>query len=433
SFPNWIFALHFYRNSPYLTDVLFDRLQHYIYWQIKHVYSNIAFSRIAVRNNHALTETLMIFIGGLLFPKFHESAEWKKRGKQWFEEEINYQIYEDGTFLQFSMNYHRVVVQLLTWGIKLAEISDEQFSPAIYNKANKSLQFLLNCMNEETGWLPNYGNNDGALFFKLNDAHFRDFRPQLEALSYVLGLTWKYKTFEDIIWYGLKMPQGPSIEIQKGVNVYDDGGYYLFRNAHALNFIRCGNHKDRPGQADNLHMDLWIGDKNVLHDGGTYKYNSIPQDLKYFLGTRSHNTIMLGDHDQMKKGSRFIWYNWTQCEEAITEETAEYHLFRGTIDAFKELGKGIKHHRTVKIFKHEYVWEIEDRVSNKPSSLPIHQLWHTVYPEHLTFECKDGNEKIVTPLQHISESSPLYGLKETCTEFNFTTLSDSIRTTINFK
>lgn len=26
--------------------------------------------------------------------------------KNWFEKEISYQIYEDGTHLQFSMNYH---------------------------------------------------------------------------------------------------------------------------------------------------------------------------------------------------------------------------------------------------------------------------------------------------------------------------------------
>ena len=32
-----------------------------------------------------------------------------------FEKEIDYQIYKDGTYLQFSMNYQRVVVQLLTW------------------------------------------------------------------------------------------------------------------------------------------------------------------------------------------------------------------------------------------------------------------------------------------------------------------------------
>ena len=49
---------------------------------------------------------------------------WGKKGKKWFEQEIAYQIYEDGTFLQFSMNYHRVAVQLLTWAIQLAKLNN---------------------------------------------------------------------------------------------------------------------------------------------------------------------------------------------------------------------------------------------------------------------------------------------------------------------
>src|SRR6202008_329474 len=96
--------------------------------------------------------------------------------------------YEDGTFLQFSMNYHRIVVQLLTWGITLCEKNGERFAPVVYDRAKKSVTFLRTCMVEENGWLPNYGANDGALFFKLSTAHFRDYRPQLQALAATLGM-----------------------------------------------------------------------------------------------------------------------------------------------------------------------------------------------------------------------------------------------------
>ena len=103
-----------------LTEDRFNKIMNAIYWQLHHVYHNINFSRIAVRNNHALTETLMLFLSGLLFPFLPNTKKWSKKGKNWFEEEIAYQIYKDGTFLQFSMNYHRVAIQLLTWGIRLA-------------------------------------------------------------------------------------------------------------------------------------------------------------------------------------------------------------------------------------------------------------------------------------------------------------------------
>src|SRR6516225_8108014 len=54
---NWTLALHYYKNSPAFTEEIFNKIQFSIYWQIHHVYNNIQFSRIAVRNNHAITET----------------------------------------------------------------------------------------------------------------------------------------------------------------------------------------------------------------------------------------------------------------------------------------------------------------------------------------------------------------------------------------
>ena len=114
-----------------------------------HVYHNINFSRIAVRNNHAITETSMLFICGTLFPFLPNASKWKIQGKRWFEKEIIYQIYEDGTFLQFSHNYNRVVIQLLTIALIFAEInkySDEEFLVRVsfVEIYNEEIRDLLN-------------------------------------------------------------------------------------------------------------------------------------------------------------------------------------------------------------------------------------------------------------------------------------------------
>lgn len=155
-----------------------------------------------MRNNHAITETLALYLVGLLFPQFPESGEWKKKGKKWFEEEIKYQVAEDGTYLQFSMNYHRVVVQLLTWAITLADRNGERFCDEVYKRAYQSVNFLYQCQDDSTGWLSNYGSNDGALFFKLNDCDYRDYRPQLDALYYLLTSEHLYdRQYEDREWY----------------------------------------------------------------------------------------------------------------------------------------------------------------------------------------------------------------------------------------
>ena len=67
---NWTFALYYYKDSSNLTEALFQKIMHSIYWQIHHVYHNIHFSRISVRNNHAITETLILYLSENYFHFF---------------------------------------------------------------------------------------------------------------------------------------------------------------------------------------------------------------------------------------------------------------------------------------------------------------------------------------------------------------------------
>ena len=242
---NWVFALHFYKNSSALTEERWTKIMTSIYWQIDHVYKNINYSRIAVRNNHAITETLTLYLMGLMFPVMPGSAKWKRNGKRWFEQEIDYQIEPDGTYLQDSMNYHRVVVQLLTYAIAIADANGEKYSDVVYEKAYQSDNFLYQCQEPANGWLPNYGSNDGALFFPLNTADYRDYRPQLDALHGLLTGQPLYGEFlEDAQWVGHNVPVFrkvfPRIEKQDGVVKFEKSGFYLIREKESLTFIRCG-------------------------------------------------------------------------------------------------------------------------------------------------------------------------------------------------
>jgi hypothetical protein len=428
---NWTFALNYYKNSPVLTDATLQKIMHSVYWQIRHVYSNINFSRIAVRNNHAITETMGLYLFGILFPFFPESPKWKREGKKWFEEEVTYQVYPDGTFLQFSMNYHRVVIQLLTWGIRLSELNNEVLDKVVKERAQLSLRFLFNCMNTANGYLPNYGANDGALFFPLNDKEFMDYRPQLHALSAVLYQETIEVNNEDQYWYGINENNQTMMVQHQGTQSFSAGGYYLLREKDAFTFIRCGNHKDRPSQADNLHLDLWVNDENILYDGGSYKYNTDEESLRYFFGTASHNTVMLGDYDQMKKGSRFIWYYWTQSVKSGWKEYGDYYEFRGAVKAFQQVDNNIVHIRTVKKYKDQWKWEVKDEVKHR-NSLDINQLWHPEQTKNfqISFSAFDGENKQLTSKIREGWFSPQYGIKKESEVIVFSTASHTIRTII---
>jgi hypothetical protein len=433
---NWIFALYYYRNSPTLNEESFQQIINSIYWQVKHVFENINFSRKAVRNNHAITETLTLYLVGLLFPWLPASDQWRKKGKAWFEKEIQYQVYEDGTFLQFSMNYHRVVVQLFTWAFYLSKLNKDSFSDIVYERAKKSVEFLYQCQDEESGFLPNYGANDGALFFKLNDSLFRDYRPQLNALYFYFKGAHLYpagKAQEDALWYSSafssKVPHEFNFEIRKKeLACFAIGGYYICNEKDYKTFIRCGNHKDRPSQADNLHLDLWYKGKNILCDAGSYKYNTGLSTLRYFMGTASHNTARLEGYDQMEKGARFIWYHWSQMVKANLQEESAYLVFEGTVHAFKHVAKDIFHTRKVIKTKGKAEWEVID-VFNKTYGARIEQIWN-LGDDNLTIKAfdKEGNE--IFPKKNNAWRSDLYGIKEPMTQLVFTSNDEIIKTII---
>lgn len=423
---NWIFALFFYKKT--INQVFFTKIIQSIYWQLNHIYNNIHFSRLAVRNNHAITETLTLYIVSVLFPQFPQSNKWRTKGKKWFEQEIMYQIYNDGTFLQFSMNYHRVVIQLLTWALRIAELNGDNFSEHVYQKAYKSLDFLYQCQNIPTGKLPNYGSNDGALFFKLSSTDYRDYRPQLDALHCVLTGQKLYNShFEDSLWYGYSNGFDFSPIIQKkGVSVFHDGGYFLIRQEESLTFIKCGSYKDRPAHADNLHLDVWYKNENILPDGGSFKYNTDDKDLKYFMGTESHNTVMIENYDQMLKGSRFIWYYWTNVLSSEINESREFYEFKGRVSCFRYINKAIAHERTVRVYKQTPRWLVIDKFEHKPDGFNINQIWHFVNCNDLTFK-STSNSKISAGYM-----SEYYGQKEIISQITFKDKS-SITTEITVK
>jgi hypothetical protein len=427
---NWTFALYYYKDSNHLTEKLFKKIMNAIYWQLHHVFHNINFSRIAVRNNHAITETLMLYLSDKLFPFMPNVKTWSKKGKQWFEKEIKYQIYKDGTFLQFSMNYHRVVVQLLTWGIRLSEIHEDPFSQIVYQRAEKSLEFLDACSDPVTGKLPNYGSNDGALFFKLTDTDYRDYRSQLDDLRAVLFRK-VYFDFKSTSWYGLT-PEKVAYKHPNDVSIFEEGGYYMIQENNTKTFLRCGKYKDRPFQSDNLHLDIWVNGINILQDSGSYKYNTDKVTIDYFNGSEGHNTVSVDNENQMLKGGRFIWYYWIKEARASIKSKKDFYEFSGKIKAFKQIHKNIHHTRDVLKYKGENRWQIKDLLSNK-NTKTIYQYWHIPisYINHVEITSKDRQGNSLQPLVEEKWYSGYYGFKEKSIRITFATQSDTFNTIIS--
>jgi hypothetical protein len=290
--------------------------------------------------------------------------------------------------------------------------------------------------------LPNYGANDGALFFPLNDTDYRDYRPQLNALYFYFTRQWYFsnaESREDTLWYTANMaPQTASEQPIKidhtPLQSFENGGIYLIHDKQTLSFLKCTSYRDRPSHADNLHLDIWYRGENILRDAGTYKYNTDQELVRYFNGTSAHNTLSLGHYDQMKKGPRFIWLHWSKRIAAKLYETEVDYIFEGTINAFRHINPKITHSRKVEKKKGIPFWHITDRLQHQ-TDLPIRQYWNIgpSFEKHFSISAKDENGQKLSPIIQEGYFSSYYAVKELSKVVVFESHTNLISTTIQLK
>lgn len=283
---------------------------------------NIDFA-ISTHTNHSLTEAAGLYTTGTLFPEFERSEYWLKLGKKVLTNEGLNQIYPDGSYIQHSMNYHRLMLRDFLWVLRLAQLNDDSFCDELLSRVKKAADFLYQMQDEFSGRVPNYGANDGALIIPLNSCDYLDYRPVLQAVNYLFSKTRLYESGpwdEDLVWlFGLQALAVPLEQIERSSRAYRVGGYYTIRNSNSWTMMRCHSYKDRPGHADMLHLDLWWKGHNILRDSGTYMYNCEQPWQDYFSSTSAHNTMTIDGTSQMQKLLRFMWLDWTKAKLTMHE------------------------------------------------------------------------------------------------------------------
>lgn len=282
---------------------------------------------IAQDNNHGTSEAAALYIGGswLMKQGIPEGKRWFCLGRKWLENRAARLIGDDGSFSQYSLNYHRMVLDTLcmveVWRRRLClpAFSSEWTARAL--AASEWLRAMINPLNGDG---PNLGANDGARLLQLTDTDYRDYRPSVQMATVLFANARAYPDEGSwdlpLRWLGLESPLALA---RKPVSrLFDDGGFAVLRCGSALAMLRYPRFRFRPSQSDALHLDLWLGERNLLRDAGTYSYNTDAQWLSYFPGTASHNTVQFDDHDQMPRLSRFLFGDWlrTSYIEPISEK-----------------------------------------------------------------------------------------------------------------
>lgn len=327
----WMFGLNTFIDSPETTDERLELMLKSIHHHADHVEKHFDFALKSVKNNHSLSEAAGMYTVGTVFTFFNLSRKWKEKGKKFIQSEANWQIYDDGSYIQHSFNYQRLAIQDLTWVLRLGQIAEDKFDDIFLTKFKKTVEFMYQMQESSTGRLPNYGMNDGAYIHPLTSREYLDHRPVLQ--SAWLTLTGKRlypetEVDEIAFWLGLDIKKTMDAPFKES-KIFPDGGYGILRKESQFAMIRCTSYRHRPAQADMLHLDFWDQEFNILADAGTFSYNTTQDDLLYFNGTASHNTVTINQNDQMEKASRFIWLNWTKSKIIKYKTTKDFSFFEG--------------------------------------------------------------------------------------------------------
>jgi len=305
---------------------------------------------VAQDNNHGTSEAAALFVGGnwLALNGRFEGDHWAEEGRRLLENRVARLVAADGTFSQYSVNYHRLMLDVVSFAeLWRRRFNLRPFSARYYERCAAATWWLHALVHAQTGDAPNLGANDGALVLDFAQAGYRDFRPSVQLASVL---------FLDRNAYGGAGPWDSArrwLEITAPTEtlavptsrISDEGGFAVLRQSQAMAVLRYPRFRFRPGQADALHVDLTVKGINHLRDGGTYSYNDGSEWISYFGGTRSHNTVMFDNLEQMPKLGRFLYGNWLKTDAVVPlHETAT----RSSYGASYHSGSG-SHARTIEL------------------------------------------------------------------------------------
>lgn len=274
---------------------------------------------IAQDNNHGTSEAAALFIGGSWLERNRRLSgrQWAKLGRKWLENRAAKLIASDGTFSQYSVNYHRVMLDTYSiaeiWRRKLGMPA---FSPGLLVRLAAAEEWLRALVDPITGDAPNLGANDGARLLPLTDTDYRDFRQsvQLASMLFLGRRAYSSSASSDAMLDELGiLNAGRDVSPPIGTRQFDQGGIARLARSGLVVFMRYPRFRFRPSQADALHVDLWRNSENLLRDGGSYSYADAKWHY-YFSGTESHNTVQFDDRDQMPRLGRFIFGDWLETD-----------------------------------------------------------------------------------------------------------------------
>jgi len=338
--------------------------------------ATVAYAR-AQKNNHLLSEAAGLITAGTALPDHPQADKWKNLGWRLINTGFEDQIGDDGSYIQHSTNYHRLMLQVALWVKRISKAAPDPgygLSQESLRKLGLATRWLGTMLDQESGKAPNLGPNDGAYILPLTVCPFEDYRPVLQAACCnFLG----EHALPPGMWDELDLWIGNNAPVYKQTRADLSGvAFSSARPPHVLQipshdswaYMRVAQFNARPGHSDQLHVDIWWQGLNIAQDAGTYLYNALPPWDNALSSADVHNTLTVNNCDQMNRAGRFLYLDWAQSHLLKHERDRTGKWERVTAQHVGYNRLGVTHRRALTA-QNDGTWRVEDTVFSSDHSL----------------------------------------------------------------
>lgn len=369
---SWLWAFHFFKDSPSLTPEVFTRALKYLYVHGRHLetYLSTYFSP----NTHLTGEALGLFYLGLLLPEFSCAARWKAKGERILVGELDRHVRPDGVYFEQSSYYHRYTTDFYTHFLLLKKRNGEEV-PAVLDEKLTALLDHLMAITRPDGTTPLFGDDDGGRLVMLDERAADDFRSALSngAVIFERG-DYKFvagEAAEETLWLfgpeGIRAFDRLTSHAPKGTSrAFTAGGYYVLRDGWTQDanymLMDCGPHgvlNCGHAHSDALAFDLAARGRTLLVDPGTYTYTGSAQERRRFRSSAMHNTLTIDGLSASEPDGPFTWKRIAQSRAIEWISDQRFDLFEGEHDGYVSVGA--RYQRSVLFLKGDY-WIVRDQV-----------------------------------------------------------------------
>ncbi|HUS49167.1 MAG TPA: alginate lyase family protein, partial [Candidatus Paceibacterota bacterium] len=375
---------------------------------------------------------------------FKESKKWLKKGLKGLEEEMKFQVYNDGVDYELSISYHRYVTELFLWAGYLCKINEQQssnltikqLSPQFWEKLKKMVEFSK-YYTKPNGLTPQIGDaDDGRLHIVWEDFYHWD-KENHFALFKLYNYVFSNKLRDPSALFRTTKSKSFS---DSGFYIIRDKDFYLITGRNKCCYGKGGSHTHN----DLLSFELSMFGNDFIVDPGTYVYTPDFKTRNRFRKTRAHNTVMIDNQEQnpifkdpfyIEQAGGLSVNQW-EIDNKVLERSEQVLILEAEHNCYERLRCPVIHNREFSFNKKERILYIKDKFKGKGD----HELeWNFHFSSAVKVWVKEGKAeekqiilignngslifsapKILNCVIIEDEISPSYGIKVLARTLRFT-------------